>query len=71
MKHYTREEDYPVWCCIDCGREAFIRTYKKPMREGGVATFHEGECGSCHKVTSVTEPRDYGYPDFRLLDTTE
>lgn len=51
------DEDYPNWVCHDCAIEA-----------GGTppecATFHIGICGACKKEKSVTEPRDYNYPDF-------
>lgn len=65
--HYTNEKDYPQWCCIDCGLMAYEATFKRKMSEGGCATFHMGECGSCHKHKSVTQPRDYRYPNFKLL----
>lgn len=30
-----------------------------------MATWHEGTCDICGLRKAVTEPRDFGYPDFR------
>jgi len=50
--------EYPVWVCADCGiKEARIS-------KEGAATFHMDVCQVCGKHTYVTEPRDYGYPEF-------
>jgi hypothetical protein len=49
---------YPGWICIDCGRK-YGTAY-----EGHVATFHTDLCGWCGEEKAVTEPRDYGYPDY-------
>ncbi len=48
---------YPAWVCTDCGTK-----YGKSMSTA--STYHTGICGACGKEASVTEPRDYGYPDF-------
>jgi len=48
---------YPAWICANCGDK-----YGK-MPQGHIATWHEDTCGWCGEVKSVTEPRDYGYPD--------
>ena len=45
---------YPQWVCVDCGT-------KHGNRPCGVATVHEDICGVCGKLTSVTEPRDFGH----------
>lgn len=46
-------EDYVIWICFECGE-------KYGNRECGVATWHPGMCDVCHRLRSVTEPRDFG-----------
>lgn len=52
---------YPSWVCFECGMEA----RGKPIPEGRVATYHENVCGVCGEYKWVTEPRDFGYPEFK------
>jgi len=52
-------KDYPMWVCHDCGSKA--------GKAWTLSTWHEGICGVCVKLTAVTEPRDYGSPDFTKL----
>lgn len=47
----------PEFVCTDCAVAAGGK-----MPEGHVATWHEGECGVCHQVKAVTQPRDFGNP---------
>jgi len=54
---------YPAWVCIDCAKNALTQDALKKL-EGSLSTFHYGMCGICEKEKSVTEPRDYGYPNF-------
>lgn len=53
---------YPRWTCHDCAMSA---GGKAPE----MATFHFGKCGVCKKKGAVTEPRDYGRPNFKRLPT--
>lgn len=48
-----------MWVCHDCGSKA--------GKAWTVSTWHQGICGVCTKLKAVTEPRDYGYPDFTKL----
>lgn len=51
--------DYPSWICNSCGKKYGSNT------SGSVfSTWHIGECGWCKQKTSVTEPRDFGYPKY-------
>ena len=51
------QRDYPAWICGPCGRQ---RAKRLPF----LATYHIGDCGWCgEEHVSVTEPRDFGYPD--------
>lgn len=65
--------EYPSWCCSECGLEAnrltCLKKYgKEPkVKSFSVSTYHDATCGVCGKYTSVTEPRDFFYPDFGLL----
>lgn len=54
------KKGYPDWVCHHCGEKH--RRAKHPCVFA--STFHIGTCDVCEKITSVTEPRDYGYPDF-------
>ena len=47
---------YPEWICRPCGE-----AHGRGMPAGHVSTWHEDPCGICGKVTSVTEPRDFGH----------
>lgn len=57
---------YPSWICADCGKQ-----YGRIIPDH-VATFHEPDkgdpadvCGWCGgKEKSLTEPRDFGYPEI-------
>lgn len=47
---------YPNLVCYKCGNK-----YGEATEE---STFHIGTCDVCGKEASVTEPRDYNYPNF-------
>lgn len=49
---------YPEWVCMSCVNE--IKA--EPVQE--ISTWHIGLCGVCKRKKPVTEPRDFGYPDF-------
>jgi len=51
---------YPSSVCYDCAMKAGGKTDAT-----STSTMHRGTCGVCHKPAIVTEPRDYGYPQFR------
>lgn len=53
---------YPTWVCRDCAFRAIVKQGIHPLT--AVSTFHEDTCDVCGKVTAVTEPRDYCYPNF-------
>ena len=61
------------WACDACGLEANRRTCFKrfgqepKMRKFILSTYHIGMCDSCGEKKSVTEARDFFYPDFDLL----
>lgn len=52
---------YPDWVCADCAKPVAKRF------PSGDSTSHEGTCDVCGQKKSVTQPRDYGYPDFRSV----
>lgn len=67
------------WICADCGNIAryvtiCTRRVGAPqlnldrVAKGGVATFHDGVCDLCGRETVVTQPRDFGHPDYRLIN---
>jgi hypothetical protein len=45
------------WICSQCGEK-----YGKPR--DCISTWHYGTCDYCGDETTVTEPRDYGYPEL-------
>lgn len=53
-----KPKPYPVWVCSPCGSQVSKR------KGGWLATWHTGRCDVCGEVRMVTEPRDFGYPDF-------
>ena len=53
------DREYPDWICYDCGSK-HGRT-----SEGHLATWHIGDCGWCGANKAVTQPRDYGYPEWK------
>lgn len=59
--------------CYRCGVCAnvltCIRIHGKPPSKLSydVSTYHQGECDNCGEVTSITDVRDFFYPDFSLL----
>jgi hypothetical protein len=50
--------DYPLWICESC---AAIATNIKPK----CASYHNDICSVCNLYKSVTQPRDYGYPELK------
>lgn len=53
---------YPDWVCYDCGMKA----RGKPLPAWACPTYHEGKCDVCEETKDVTEPRDFGYPEFKV-----
>ncbi len=51
--------EYPHWTCSSCATK-----YGGHFPEGHRATFHSGICPVCGLKKALTEPRDYGFPDF-------
>jgi hypothetical protein len=47
---------YPAWICRPCGEAC-----GRGMPADHISTWHEDTCGVCGKVTSVSEPRDFGH----------
>lgn len=50
---------YPNWVCQPCGRAA------SGERQFSLSTYHDGFCNVCDSNATVTEPRDFFYPDFK------
>jgi hypothetical protein len=50
----------PAFVCTECAEKAGGK-----MHPEHAATWHNGECGICHKTKAVTEPRDFGHPVFK------
>lgn len=70
-----RRNKYPHWVCPICGLSASIITqlsegtpYAKIDVSFNCPTFHEGKCEVCGRKDSVTEARDFSYPDFDLVN---
>lgn len=49
---------YPSWVCYECGIKA------SKGKSYVCSTYHDGICDVCGEEKSVTEPRDFFYPDF-------
>ena len=48
---------YPSLICSDCGK-------KYGKYSVGCSSMHKNTCGVCGEIKQVTEPRDWGYPEF-------
>ena len=59
-KGESKGRKYPSWVCKECAETAGGR-----IPEDHCYTMHEDKCGVCGEVKAVTEPRDYGYPEFK------
>lgn len=59
--------------CTPCGITANYLTCLKKFGSPPdkfhfmISTFHEGICDVCGQETTVTQPRDFFYPDFNLI----
>ena len=54
---------YPTWICDKCGRKAMKE--QGIRRDNIVATYHIDTCEVCGSERECTDPRDYGYPEFK------
>jgi protein-arginine kinase activator protein McsA len=61
MTMYPRNNDYPVWVCEDCGREAAERCHTRITK---MSTWHIDICNICRQRKPCTQPRDFGSPTF-------
>lgn len=59
--------------CYPCGVTANVLTClqrygKRPDQVSfNISTYYTGECDCCGETTSITEARDFFYPDFTLI----
>jgi len=53
---------YPIWCCIECATDQLEKEGRTFSRL--ICTFHQGICGVCFEERVITEPRDFGYPQW-------
>ena len=53
------DDDYPDWICSPCAYNAGGKV------KGQIITCHYNICDICNEFTSVSEPRDYGYPKVK------
>jgi hypothetical protein len=55
---------YPTWNCCACAE-----AHGGKARGGAPSSAsHFGVCDVCEKEKFVTSPKDFGYPDYPLLD---
>jgi hypothetical protein len=57
---YKPDPNYPNWVCYNCGHKA----QSDPHKIASLSTWHLDTCDVCGKYESVTQPRDFGYPQF-------
>jgi hypothetical protein len=53
------QANYPHWVCLDCALAA-------GGRAPTLATFHNDQCDVCKQEKAVSQPRDFGYPQFEI-----
>lgn len=69
----NREEEKIYQVCSPCGVAANVLTCLRKYGRSpkklhfDISTFRKAKCDICGDITSVTEVRDFFYPDFRLL----
>lgn len=56
-----KNDKYPEFICVPCAIENGGR-----WPAGHLASMSTGLCGWCGKQKEVTEPRDWGYPSYKL-----
>ena len=59
--------------CSECGLKASEATFKKKWIKSVqychlVSTYHKWICDYCKEEKSVTQTRDFYYPDFNLIE---
>ena len=57
MPRANKKSRYYTAVCYPCGTRA--------GRTPGLATYHDGVCDVCGDEAAVTQPRDFGYPEFK------
>lgn len=58
-------------CCNNCGKLANLAhaaVYDVCLPMAQISTYHHGVCPLCGRESSVTELRDFGYPDLKLVN---
>lgn len=64
--------DEVSWCCRDCGmlaNQVHNTVYGRHVPVATISTYHQDKCDLCGRTdVSVTELRDFGYPDLRLVN---
>ena len=63
MARQRDDKHYPDWVCWDCGFAAQTDIRKINTQN---ASSHYGRCDVCLDMKAVTEPRDFGFPEFPL-----
>lgn len=72
-KKIMKTNDEIHWVCDPCGYTAnyltCLKQYGQPpkQKKSTVSTYHQNDCHVCGEYTSVTESRDFYYPDFQLI----
>lgn len=60
-----KKNKYPSFICHECA------TKVGGILKVGISTWHLGNCDVCGELKSLTEPRDYGYPEFYKEEITK
>lgn len=60
--NHTNTHIYSV--CNECGKSALKLPVNKRKKQFDISTWHNGKCDVCGKDKSVTEARDFMFPDF-------
>lgn len=76
IKEFEPEAEKQIaWVCQPCGYTAnyltcLLKYGKRPHKPAyDISTWHRGFCDVCGSPSSlVTEPRDFFYPDFSLIN---
>jgi len=63
---YTSKDEYPFYCCKECGQTALKLQENSHLKQVQVSTWYLHECDICEEMKECTEVRDFQYPNFKL-----
>ena len=63
MTDHTINPEYPSQACSGCCEKA-----RKKQAGKEVFIYHLGKCVVCGKETAITDTKNFGYPNFAIIE---